>query len=60
MVVIFECGFPLVLVGCTPVTAILLTIGVIFHVTVSIVMRLNTFLWAFVAVYPAIAVCGMR
>lgn len=53
----FECSFPLVLLGVKPLTYALLIGGAVFHIGTAIVMRLNTFLWAFVATYPAIAFC---
>jgi hypothetical protein len=58
LVVGFECTFPLVLVGQAWLTDLLLIAGVAFHVGVAALMRLNTFLFAFVAAYPAVAYCS--
>ena len=52
-VIALETAFPLALLG-TPLTAMLLAGGLAFHVGGAVFMRLNTFLWAFVATYPAI------
>jgi hypothetical protein len=53
-VVIAECAFPLVLVVPWPWNLIFLAWSIAFHLTTAIIMRLNSFLWAFVATYPAI------
>lgn len=58
LVVGFECAFPLVLAGQTWLTDLLLIAGVVFHVGVAALMRLNTFPFAFIAAYPAVAYCS--
>ena len=45
------------LVGSQPSLALLIG-GASFHIGAAILMRLNTFLWAFVATYPAIIFCA--
>jgi hypothetical protein len=57
-VILLECAFPLVLLGIDRLTYGLLVGGALFHLGTAILMRLNTFLWAFVATYPAILFCA--
>ena len=45
------------LVGSQPSLALLIG-GASFHIGAAILMRLNTFLWAFVATYHAIIFCA--
>lgn len=52
--VAMECAFPLVLVVPYPFTLVFLAWGVAFHLVNALVMGLNSFLWSFVATYPAI------
>jgi hypothetical protein len=53
----FECAFPLAFASSTLLTLLLL-VGVAFHVGVAAIMRLNTFLFAFLAAYPAVIYCA--
>lgn len=55
-VIAFECAYPLVLVAPRPVVYALLAASFSFHLVAATVMGLNTFLWAFVATYPALLV----
>lgn len=57
-VILGECCFPLTLLGVWPLTIMLLFWGASFHVIAAIFMRLNTFVWAFLATYPAILFCA--
>lgn len=57
-VIVLECTFPAVLIGVRPLTWALLAGAALFHVGTAILMRLNTFLWAFVATYPAVLYCA--
>lgn len=58
MVILFECGFLLLITG-TPVTALAaLGTGLAFHVACSVTMGLNNFLIAFPATYPCVLVAG--
>ncbi len=50
----FECAFIVALGGWLPLTLTFLALGVGFHLVNAVVMRLNTFLWAFLATYPAV------
>jgi hypothetical protein len=59
-VIILECSFPGVLLGIRPLTLTLLACGLGFHIAGVFVMRLNTFLWAFMATYPSILFCTLR
>ncbi|MFE4457180.1 HTTM domain-containing protein [Nocardia tengchongensis] len=56
-VILLECSFPLVLLGIGPLTYLLVISGALLHVSTAILMRLNTFLWAFLATYPAVIFC---
>lgn len=51
---LIETGFFLVLLLPFPYAAMFLMWGVAFHLSNGIIMGLNTFLWAFLATYPAI------
>ncbi len=51
---VFESGFAICLITPWPITAALLLMGVVFHLVNAIVMGLNSFLWIFIATYPAI------
>jgi hypothetical protein len=53
-VIVFELVFPIVLVLPLPAALAVLAMGVLFHLAVAVALGLNTFLWAFVATYPAI------
>jgi hypothetical protein len=52
----FQITFPLVLVIPVPYCYIYLMTGLLFHLGVAIAMRLNLFLYTFVAVYPCLVV----
>ncbi len=54
-----ETLFPLVLVLPAPWIWIFLGWGVLFHVLCAIIMGLNSFVWAFVATYPAIVFASL-
>jgi hypothetical protein len=60
--ILFECLFPLVLLPTLLplpyLTEGLLMMGVLFHLFIAVVMRLNTFFWSFIATYPAIIYCA--
>jgi hypothetical protein len=49
-----ECLFPLVLVLPIRHSLVLLGAGVALHVSIAFVMGLNSFLWAFPSMYPAV------
>lgn len=53
-VMLVESGFFLVLILHFPYSAMFLVWGVTFHLSNAIIMGLNTFLWSFLATYPAI------
>jgi hypothetical protein len=53
-VIILECTFPLVLIAPEPLLWALLAGGVTFHIVTAFVMGLNTFVFAYFALYPAI------
>ena len=52
--ILFESSFAVCLISPWPVLLSILTLGIIFHFVNAIVMGLNSFLWIFVATYPAI------
>lgn len=58
-VILLECTFPLALAGIMPLTYVLLSLGAGFHIGAAVFMRLNTFLWAFLATYPAVLYCAL-
>lgn len=53
-VIAFECLYPVVFVAPTPVLWLLVATSLAFHLIAAVLMGLNTFLWAFVAAYPAL------
>jgi hypothetical protein len=53
-VIIVECAFPLVVIAPFPLMVVLLSLGMLFHLLCAVIMGLNSFLWAFVATYPAL------
>jgi hypothetical protein len=57
-VIVFEGTFPLIIFLPFKLMLAVFTVGCMFHVGIAIFMGLNTFLWSFVATYPAIWVCG--
>lgn len=54
---IWECSFPAVLLLPGPGTYAFLGIGLVFHLSSAALMGLNTFVWSFLAIYPAILYC---
>lgn len=53
-VILGECLFPVILVLPLPGVLAMLAMGVVFHGLCAAIMGLNSFLWAFMATYPAI------
>ena len=53
-VIIIEILFPLCLLLPLPLCLVMLTWGFVFHLLNAVIMGLNSFLWAFIATYPAI------
>jgi len=53
-VVGWECTFPLVLLVPEPMVWAILGMGVLFHILNAMLMGLNTFVWSFLATYPAV------
>jgi hypothetical protein len=58
LVIGFEIGFPLSLTLYPVGTFSMLGLGLLFHIGIAFMMGLNTFLWSFVATYPAIIYGG--
>jgi hypothetical protein len=56
---LFECAFPLALGFGKTGFAVFAVLGIFFHMTNAVTMGLNTFVWAFVATYPAILFCSV-
>jgi hypothetical protein len=54
MVIIFECVFPILIFNGIPNTIFFIISGIIFHLSIAIFMRLNSFFWSFIATYPAL------
>ena len=59
LLMLFECTFPLALAFGKTGFAVFAVLGVFFHITNAVIMGLNTFVWAFVATYPAILFCAV-
>ena len=57
IVIVFEVTFPLTLVIPGKFVLAYFSMGLLFHLSVAIVMGLNTFLPAFLAAYPPAIVC---
>jgi hypothetical protein len=53
-VILTECLFAVALLTPFPITLAILIGGAAFHIMSGLVMGLNTFIWSFVATYPAI------
>jgi hypothetical protein len=53
-VLAWECTFPLVLFMPAPAAYGMLALRLLFHGANAFVMRLNTFVWSFLATYPAV------
>ena len=59
IVILVESSFPLVLVVGYPLALFFIVWGIVFHIMNAFIMGLNTFLWAFLATYPAILFCAL-
>jgi Vitamin K-dependent gamma-carboxylase len=59
LLILFECTFPLALAFGKTGFAVFALLGIFFHITNAVIMGLNTFVWAFVATYPAILFCAL-
>jgi hypothetical protein len=57
--VVMECSFVLAVVAGFPGCLIFLAWGFAFHAMNALVMGLNSFLWSFVATYPAVIYCSL-
>ncbi len=53
-VILFECLGPLVAFTGQASLVAFLSAGLFFHLVTAVTMGLNTFLWAFLATYPAV------
>jgi vitamin K-dependent gamma-carboxylase-like protein len=59
LVMSFECTFPLALAFGQTGFAVFAVLGILFHISNAVTMGLNTFVWAFIATYPAILFCAV-
>ena len=59
LLMLFECSFPLALAFGKTGFTVFAVLGFFFHITNAVTMGLNTFVWAFVATYPAILFCAV-
>jgi hypothetical protein len=59
-IILAECLFPLALLTPFPITLVLLAAGAAFHIASGVFMGLNTFIWSFLATYPAVLWCHSR
>jgi hypothetical protein len=57
--ILFECTFPLALAFGKTGFSVFALLGISFHIANAVIMGLNTFVWAFVAIYPAILFCAI-
>ncbi len=53
-VILYQITFPIFALISPTSCAIVLTLGVLFHVSVAVSMGLNNFVWSFTAAYPAV------
>jgi hypothetical protein len=54
----FECLFPIALFLPREACWLFIGIGIIFHLSNAIVLGLNTFLWAYLALFPSFLFCN--
>jgi hypothetical protein len=59
LLMLFECTFPLALAFGKTGFLVFAVLGILFHISNAVIMGLNTFVWAFVATYPAILFCAV-
>lgn len=59
-IIAMECAFELVLLLPEHLALVLVAAGFGFHLLAAMTMRLNTFFWSFVAIYPAILHCAAQ
>lgn len=52
--IIMECTFPIILIYGKPILYFYLIWGLLFHVLIAIVLRINLFVWVWLATYPAL------
>ena len=52
--ILFQLLFPLAMFANQEVLILVLVIGFLFHISIGVLMGLNTFVWAFFATYPCI------
>lgn len=57
-VLLFECGFFITLLLPLRYSWPIFLAGILFHIANAVVMGLNTFVWSYLALYPAAAYCG--
>ena len=57
--VAMECSFGLAPFAGFPGCLVFITWGVAFHAMNAVIMGLNSFLWSFVATYPAVVYCAV-
>jgi len=53
-IILFECFFPLVLIVGPPLCWWFMALGILFHASIAIWLRLGKFFWVWVATYPAL------
>jgi hypothetical protein len=56
-VMLFECGFPIILLLPLRFGIAILAFGLVFHFANAAILGLNTFLWSYLALYPAMIWC---
>jgi hypothetical protein len=58
MVIVLECGFFLSLIVPLAYSWPILVAGALFHICNAVISGLNTFVWSYLALYPAVVFCN--
>lgn len=59
-ILVFECGFPLAFFLPGRLLVAFLLFGAAFHILNAMILGLNTFFWAYLALYPAFIWCAVH
>lgn len=54
IVIVFECGLPLLVFTGGDTALVFAIVGVAFHLSIALLMHLNSFFWTFISTYPAL------
>jgi hypothetical protein len=53
-IILFECSFPMLIYTGLYTASFFIIFGILFHLSIAILMRFNSFFWSFIATYPAL------